>query len=131
MRKYYIENNKNKSLIAIFITVIISTFLSFLLMIVFSYLIARTQLSEKFVSFAAIIVNAILAITYTATLVLKSKIKPIFCALISFLLILIIKLILNIFLSVPITLTLGGGVMLIVMLFFCVISALLFVNYKK
>lgn len=132
MRKYYIENNnKNRSLIAISIVIIISTVLSFLIMLGFSFLIARTQLSEKVISFAAIISNAVLAASYTGALVLNSKIKPIFCALISSSLITLIKLILNVFLSVPITLSVGGGVMLIVIFFLCVISALIFINYKK
>ena len=133
MRDYFSqkESIRKNSLLKIAILISISLLSAVLMLFIFSWLISNTGISEKYESLIMIAITALLSIAITAILVLCTELKGIYCSLIAFALLILFKLLLNMVLSVPVSLGKQGILGIIFSLVFCITGGLITSNAKK
>lgn len=133
MRNYFSqnENTKKNNLLKIMILILLSIAVTVFIAFIFAFIISNTGMSEKSESLITIVLTALLCISVTAVLVLCTELKGIYCSLISFALIILLKLICNLMLSVPITWGKQGILGVVFSFLFCVAGGIITSNIKK
>lgn len=114
------------------ITIIaISAAVMLILTLICSILILKTKMPESYEEFMMITVSAVTAMLMTILLTLNTKVKAIFAAAYSFLIIVIIKLILTAIMAQSISFGRQGIVGIIFTAVFCILGGLIAANIKK
>lgn len=132
MRKYYNESEvQTHKTFKIVLAVIIPIIIFFIMNVFATLIIKETNFPENYESLLSILFSTILSILISALLILTSNLKPIYITLISFSIIILLKIALNLILNVPITFGKQGICAIIFVLIFSLIGTILGNMMKK
>lgn len=127
MSKITLKENTIRLLICILLPLITSS----ILMFIFAAIISKTAIPEQSTAVFSVISSAVCCIMMALFFVLNFKIKGILCTIISFSVMLIIKLILTVIISGGISMTGQGMAGIGFLALFCFVGTLLGLNIKK
>lgn len=120
-----------KTIIKFAFSIILPIIIFFLIIAFFSLLITNTSMPEKYESIVTIVSSAITTIIMSFLLTKLINIKPIYCSLITFLIMFIFKLLINLAMNTPISFGRQGIIGIIFLIVFSILGSILGLNFKK
>lgn len=127
----YNKENKKINWIGLSIGYIIISIVIFLLLLSFSTLIAKTNISTASITLFSIVTTFACSV-FSAYIILRYiRIKPIFCAIISSIILVVLKLGLNYLIFKTISISGKGIISIIFIILFSLLSTIIFANAKK
>lgn len=120
-----------KQIIKYSLSIFGSLLLGITLLLICSAIIVHTNIKMEYIALFSVIINALCVMTLSFIYTLTSDFKGIYCAMISFAIAIVIKLIITVIVSGTVSITGQGVVNILSSMVFSVIGSTVAVNIKK